>query len=73
MFYNNYHWGMNLIWWFIWASLLFWIFLTPYDVPFQRRKKDSAMDILQRRFASGEITTEEYHEKKKILINDVTK
>ena len=73
MFYNNYHWGMNLIWWFLWITMLFWIFATPYDIPFQRKKKDSALDILQRRFASGEITTEEYQEKKKFLDKDLVK
>jgi putative membrane protein len=36
-------------------------------------KKDSPLDILQKRFAAGEITTEEYQEKKKILENDSAK
>ncbi|HEY8782183.1 MAG TPA: SHOCT domain-containing protein [Mucilaginibacter sp.] len=31
------------------------------------------LDVLQRRFASGGITTEEYQEKKKILENDPAK
>jgi len=53
--------------------LLIWIFATPYRIPFQRMKKDSPLDILQRRFASGEITNEEYLEKKKILENDFAK
>jgi putative membrane protein len=45
----------------------------PYNIPYQRYKKDSPLDILQKRFASGEITNEEYQEKKKILENDLTK
>lgn len=73
MFYYGYHfWGMHLVWWFIWLSLLFWIFVTPYDVPGQRRNKNSALDILQKRFASGEITNDEYQEKKKILEKDIS-
>ena len=64
---------MNLIWWFIWLSFLFWIFATPYDIPGQRKKKDSPLDILRQRFASGQITTEEYNEKKKILEDDIAK
>ena len=68
MYYDGYHYGgMHFVWWFVWGILLFWIFATPYDVPCQRRKKDSPLDILQKRFASGQITDEEYHEKKKIL------
>jgi len=68
MYYNNYHfWGMHLIWWFLWGVMLFWIFATPYSIPGQRAKKDSPLDILKKRFASGEITKEEFQEKKKII------
>ena len=66
--YNGYYFGgMNLIWWIIWMGLLFWIFLTPWGVPGERRQKDSPLDILQKRFASGEITKEQYLENRKIL------
>ncbi|WP_354003293.1 SHOCT domain-containing protein [Mucilaginibacter aquariorum] len=51
----------------LWCVMLIWIFATPYDLPGQRKKKDSPLDILKKRFASGEITKEEYHERKKIL------
>jgi putative membrane protein len=74
MFYNGYHfWGMHIIWWFIWLSLLFWIFATPYYIPGQRFRKDSPLDTLKKRFAVGEINTDEYQEKKKILENDLGK
>ena len=73
MLYNNYYWGMNFVWWIIWGLLVFWIFATPYDIPGQRRKKNSPLDILQKRFASGEINNDEYQEKKKILENDLSK
>jgi putative membrane protein len=71
MFYENSYWGMHFGWWFLWLLFFFWIFATPYDIPFQRKRKDSPLYILQRRLASGEIKTEEYHEKKKILENDL--
>ena len=64
---------MHLIWWFVWIILLFWIFAIPYDVPGQRSKKDTPLDILKKRYASGEINNEEYQEKKKILENDLAK
>jgi putative membrane protein len=64
---------MHFIWWFIWLSLLFWIFATPYDIPGQRRKKDTPLDILKKRFAAGEITSNEYNEKKTILEIDTAK
>jgi len=64
---------MNLIWWFFWGVLLFWIFALPYNIPGQRMQRDSPLDILKKRFASGEIKNEEYQEKKKILENDLVK
>jgi putative membrane protein len=71
MMYNNGFWGMDIIWWVIWMVMIFWIFATPYDIPGQRRRKDSPLDILQKRFASGQITNEEYQESKKILTADL--
>ena len=48
-------------------GLLFWIFFTPYSIPGERRKKESPLDILKRRLATGEITKDEYQEQKKII------
>ena len=36
-------------------------------------RKDSPLDVLRKRFAAGEIQTEEYQEKKKILEDDLAK
>ena len=71
MFYNSNYWGMDFIWWCVWMVILFWIFATPYDIPGQRKRKDSPLNILQRRFAAGEIDKEEYHEKRKMIENDL--
>lgn len=65
MFNNSNFWGMNLIWWILWAVMLAWIFIVPYDIPGQRRKKDTPLDILQKEYASGRFTTEEYNERKR--------
>lgn len=73
MFYYGNFWGMNFIWWFVWFILIFWIFAIPYNIPGQRTKKDSPLDILQKRFASGEITNDEYQERKKILEDDLSR
>ena len=72
MYYGYHFWGMHLIWWFIWIILLFWVFFTPYEIP-GRRRRDNALEILQRRFASGEITKEEYEERKAIIERDAHK
>lgn len=73
MFYYNYFWGMDLIWWFLWIMLLVWIFAIPYDIPGQRNRKLSALDVLQQRFAAGEVGKDEYYESKKIIELDGVK
>ncbi len=73
MYYNGFFCGMHLIWWLIWGAMLFWIFATPYNMPGQRMKKDSPLYILQKRFAAGHITNEEYLEKKRILESGLNK
>ena len=73
MFYYTNYWGMNMIWWVVWFIFIFWIFVTPFNIPGQRRKKDSPLYILQQRFASGQITNDEYQEKKIILEKDLAK
>jgi len=73
MFYYNYFWGMDLIWWLLWIVLLVWIFAIPYDIPGQRNRSKSPLDVLQQRFAAGEIGPDEYHERKKIIEMDYIK
>jgi len=67
-FNEGYHfWGMHLLWWIIWVVILFWIFAIPDDIPGQRKKKETALDVLKRKYASGEYTTQEYLERKDSL------
>lgn len=70
MFYNtndDQFFGMTLIWWVIWMIMIFWIFLTPYDIPRQRTKKEQPLNLLKKRFALREIDKKEFEEMKKIL------
>lgn len=73
MFYNHYYWGMYPVWWFFWFILLFWIFVLPYDIPGQRRKRDTPLEILKKRLAAGQITKEQYEEYKKIIESESVK
>lgn len=67
MYDGQHFWGMNFIWWIFWLIIVIWIFMTPWDIPGQRSRKETPLDILKKRFAKGEITKEEYEEKKKFL------
>jgi putative membrane protein len=49
---------------------LIWILFVPADIPYQKSKKESPLDILKRRFANGELSKEEFQESKKILDSD---
>ena len=60
-------WGMHLVWWIVWVVLLVWIFVTPWDVPGQRKRPDSPLDILKKRYASGEIGREQFERMKEDL------
>lgn len=65
---NDYHFvGMHLFWWVIWLLLILWIFALPYKIPGQRSARESPLDILKKRLALGDITKEEFHDKKKII------
>ncbi|NBR16199.1 MAG: SHOCT domain-containing protein [Crocinitomicaceae bacterium] len=47
--------------------MLFWIFATPYDIPGQKPRRNSALELLNKRFANGLINREEYLESKKLI------
>ena len=65
--------GMHMLWWLFWIILMVTLFGWFVPVPKRRIRRDSPLDILQKRLASGDITTEEYHEKKTIIETDFAK
>jgi putative membrane protein len=64
---EEHFWGMHWIWWILWLGFISWIFLTPWDVPGQRRNSNSPLEILKKRYAAGEINKQEYEEMKKTI------
>lgn len=64
-------WGMHMFWWLFWIVLfvVFFSLLTP--VP-RRRVRETPLEVLQRRYAAGEISTAEYEERKEKLTRDTT-
>ena len=68
MNHNNYHFvGMHIIWWIIWMVILYWIFASPFSIPGKRFKKETPLEILKKRLATGEISKDEYLEMKSFL------
>ena len=64
--------GMHMLWWLFWILLLtsFFSFVTPVPRTKARLNRLTPLDILQRRYAAGEITTEDYEERKARLERD---
>ncbi|CAN5391535.1 hypothetical protein BH10ACI2_BH10ACI2_21850 [soil metagenome] len=73
MMYDYNFGGMHMLWWFFWVVSMVFLFGWFVPVPKRRIRHDSPLEILQKRFATGEITTEEYKEKKIILETDLAK
>ena len=73
--YDGYHfWGMHLVWWIVWILLLGWLFFgIGRSGRWRSKEEDTPLGVLQKRFASGEISKEEYEERKAILERDKKK
>lgn len=58
--------GMHVFWWIFWAALLIWAYrwvisvLKRQDSP----KRETSLELLQRRYAAGEMSTQEFEERK---------
>ena len=63
--------GMHFFWWAFWIVLIVTAFSPVTPVPKnQLRSGERALDILRRRFAAGQISTEEYERRKAVLERD---
>ena len=68
---GGWFWGMHVFWWLFWFLIIsaFFSLLTP--VP-RHKARETPLQILQRRYAAGEITTEEYEDRKQRLERDAS-
>ena len=62
-------WGMHMIWWLFWIVLFVGFFSYATPVP-RRRVRGTPLEVLQRRYAAGEVSTSEYEERKAKLTRD---
>jgi putative membrane protein len=69
-----YYWGMHTYWWvwwlFIWI-LFFSFFMPVRRVTYRQMQSQSPLQLLQSRYAAGEITSEEYEERRTKLLRDI--
>lgn len=61
--------GMHALWWLFWIALIVVFFALMEPVPRSRRRV-SPLEVLQRRYAAGEISDKEYEERKAKLKHD---
>ena len=63
--------GMHVFWWVFWFGLIVVAFGTVTPVPkSQLGSGERALDILRRRYAAGQMSTEEYEQRKLVLERD---
>lgn len=64
--------GMHFLWWIFWLALIGVIVFYAWGRPGEqgRRPRESPREVLQRRLANGEITPEQYQERKALLDRD---
>ena len=61
--------GMHLFWWLFWIVLIVALFALFEPVP-RHKTRATPLEVLQRRYAAGEISTQEYDERKAKLERD---
>ena len=68
----DYMMGMHALWWVFWiAVVIALIYLGRGGSPVRRdRPRETPHEVLRRRLANGEISTEEYEKRKGILDQD---
>ena len=63
--------GMHLFWWIFWVLAIVLLFSLTTPVPKGKAKLgETPLDILQRRYARGEISATEYEDRKSRLTRD---
>ena len=64
--------GMHGLWWFFWLVLIGVLVFYGWGSPSEKRRRprESPLDVLQRRLASGEIAPEQYEQRKALLDRD---
>ena len=64
--------GMHGLWWFVWIVLIGVLVFYSWRRPDDRRRetRETPHEVLKRRLANGEISAEEYEQRKLLLDRD---
>lgn len=62
-------WGMHAFWWIL-VALVIVVLVSPFIRTADRRHRDTPLEILQRRYAAGEMSTDEYEKRRVTLERD---
>ena len=67
---NNYiFWGMHFAWWLVWFVAIILLFIGFFRLSGQMKSlKEKPLEILQKRFASGQISRIEYLKDREIIL-----
>jgi putative membrane protein len=68
--HNGWLLGMHVLWWLFWVPLTIVLVTLLLTTSRGVHRQQTPLEILQRRYAAGEISTEEYLERKKQLEPD---
>ena len=74
--FDGYHgmwWGMHWGWWFFWILIVLgalWLLARTREPSSPPPSHETPLDLLQRRYAAGEMSTEDYEERKARLENE---
>ena len=60
---GGWFWGMHILWWLFWIVLIV-VFFSLLTSVSRTRTRETPLQILQRRYAAGDISTQEYEERK---------
>lgn len=61
--------GMHFIWWLFWIGMI-GLLISPITPVSVGRRRETPLEVLQRRYAGGEVSTAEYEERKAKLEHD---
>ena len=66
---GGHFWGMHFFWWLFWVAAIMLLF-SPITPVSRGRSRETPLEVLQRRYATGEVSTPEYEERKTALERD---